>query len=140
MQWSVCNFSSFVFHCRVEDEGKAIITDVIYQSKTSHHDKTTGDKKQYDKLQDEIKELVEKEQLLSFKLDVIEKQKSLLNKFADQICRFSESKVRTNIVTDLINLNPRNWLTPSLPKLQTTHTIYIPVTTQQCYNKPTDTN
>ena len=83
------------FTCRVEGEGKAIITDVIYQSKTSHHDKTTGDKKQYDELQDKIKELVEKERLLSFKLDVIEKQKNLLNKFADQLCKFSNSKVST---------------------------------------------
>ena len=78
---------------RVEGEGRAVITDVVYQSKTSHHDKTTGDKNQHDKLQDEIKELEEKEQLLSFKLDVIKKQKSLLNKFADQICKFSDSKV-----------------------------------------------
>ena len=84
---------TYIFHCRVEGEGKAIITDVIYQSKTSHHDKTTGDKKQYDKLQDEIKELEEKVKLLSLKLDVIVKQKNLLNKFAEQISRFSNSKV-----------------------------------------------
>ena len=82
-----------ILHCRVEGEGKAIITDVIYQSKISQHDKTTGDKKQYDKLQDEIKELVEKVKILSMKVEVIEKQKRLLNKFADQICKFSDSKV-----------------------------------------------
>ena len=86
-----------LFHCRVEGEGKAIITDVIYQSKTSHHDKTTGDKKQYDKLQDEIKELEEKEKHLSFKLSTIEAQKRILNKFAEQICKFSDSKVSLSI-------------------------------------------
>ena len=81
---------------RVEGEGRAIITDVIYQAKTTHRDKTTGDKQQYDKLLDEIKGLEEKEQVLSFKLDVIEKQRRLLNKFADQICKFSDSKVSAN--------------------------------------------
>ena len=81
--------------CRVEGEGKAIITDVIYQSKTSHHDKTTGDKKRFDELQDEIKELEEKVKLLSLKLNVIEKQKGLLNKFAEQICKFSDARVST---------------------------------------------
>jgi len=86
-------FMYYIAYCRVEGEGRAIITDVIYQSKTSHVDKTTGDKKQYDKLQDEIKELVEKEKHLSFKLSVIKKQKTLLNKFAEQICQFSDSKV-----------------------------------------------
>ena len=82
-----------ILHCRVEGEGRAIITDVIYQSKTSQYDKTTGDKKQYDLLQDEIKELREKVKVLSFKMDVIEKQRNLLNKFAEQICKFSNSKV-----------------------------------------------
>ena len=80
-------------HCRVEGEGRAVITDVIYQSKTSHHDKTTGDKNQYDKLQDEIKVLEEKVKLLSLKLDVNEKQKRILNNFAEQICKFSQAKV-----------------------------------------------
>ena len=82
-----------IAYCRVEGEGRAVITDVIYQSKTSHHDKTTGDKNQYDKLQDEIKVLEEKVKLLSLKLDVNEKQKRILNKFAEQICKFSQAKV-----------------------------------------------
>ncbi|XP_065891224.1 protein F37C4.5-like [Dysidea avara] len=76
---------------RVEGEGDAIITDVIYQSKTNYDEKTKGDKKQYDKLQDEIKELVEKEKFLTFKLEVINKQRTILNKFAEQICKFSDS-------------------------------------------------
>ncbi|XP_065890127.1 protein F37C4.5-like [Dysidea avara] len=76
---------------RVEGEGDAIITDVIYQSKTNYDEKTKGDKKQYDKLQDEIKELVEKEKFLTFKLEVITKQRTILNKFAEQICQFSDS-------------------------------------------------
>ena len=92
------------FHYRVEGEGRAVITDVIYQSKTSHHDKTTGDKNQYDKLQDEITELEEKTKLLSLKLDVNEKQKRLLNKFAEQICKFSQAKVSN---TSVINFLPR---------------------------------
>ena len=52
---------------------------------------------QYDKLLDEIKELEEKEQMLSFKLDIIEKQRTLLNKFADQICKFSDTKVSSSL-------------------------------------------
>ena len=92
-------------YCRVEDEGRAVITDVIYQSKTSHHDKTTGDKNQYDKLQDEIKELEEKVKLLSLKLDVNEKQKRILNKFAEQICKFSQAKVSTIRVVNFEGLN-----------------------------------
>ena len=31
--------------------------------------------------------------LLSLKLDVNEKQKRILNKFAEQICKFSQAKV-----------------------------------------------
>ena len=79
------------YYYRVEGEGDAIITDVIYQSKTNYDEKTKGDKKQYDKLQDEIKELVEKEKFLTFKLEVINKQRTILNKFAEQICKFSDS-------------------------------------------------
>ena len=92
-------------HCRVEGEGRAVIIDVIYQSKTNHHDKTTGDKNQYDKLQDEIKELEEKVKLLSLKLDVNEKQKRILNKFAEQICKFSQAKVSTIRVVNFEGLN-----------------------------------
>ena len=33
--------------------------------------------------------------LLSLKLDVNEKQKRILNKFAEQICKFSQAKVST---------------------------------------------
>jgi len=54
-----CNWSS-LFYYRFEGEDNAIIIDIIYQSKTNYDEKTKGDKKQYDKLQDEIKELVEK--------------------------------------------------------------------------------
>ena len=43
------------------------------------------------------KVLEENEQILSFKLDVIEKQRILLNKFADQICKFSDTKVNDSL-------------------------------------------
>jgi len=87
---------------RVEGEGDAIITDVIYQSKTNYDEKTKGDKKQYDKLQDEIKELEKKEKFLTFKLEVINKQRTILNKFAEQICKFSDSSK----VSPVFSLSP----------------------------------
>jgi len=42
-------------------------------------------------LQDEIKELEKKEKFLTFKLEVINKQRTILDKFAEQICKFSDS-------------------------------------------------
>jgi len=42
-------------------------------------------------LQDEIKELEKKEKFFTFKLEVINKQRTILNKFAEQICKFLDS-------------------------------------------------
>ncbi|XP_064396719.1 protein F37C4.5-like isoform X2 [Halichondria panicea] len=72
---------------RVEGQGKAVITDVIYSSKESSNDEltTTGSKEELERIKEEISETVKELRHLQIRREVLNKEKELINKFSKHV-------------------------------------------------------
>ena len=87
---------------RVEGQGAAVITDVIYSSETEPPPEagkgvaSSGSKEEYEGLRAEIQEREGELKRLRFKEEVLERQRTLLRKFADHVSKGQSGKV--NIV------------------------------------------
>ena len=70
------------------------ITDVIYSTTTTSEEKCTGSKEEFEQLKTEIAEKEKEKKLLQLKREVLTKQKELLSKFANHICKVHSVSVR----------------------------------------------
>ena len=86
-------------HNRVEGQGAAVITDVIYSSETEPSAEagkgvaSSGSKEEYEGLQAEIREREGELRRLRFKEEVLGQQRTLLRKFADHVSKGQSGKV-----------------------------------------------
>ena len=81
---------------RVEGEGNAVITDVIYSSRTSEDQATAtsgGSKEDYERLKEEVREEDRALRQLQFREEVLKKEKELLSQFANHVAKAHSVKV-----------------------------------------------
>ena len=114
--------------CRVEGKGSAVITDVIYSSKTTTDDKvqtTAGSKEEYEAvkvsmycfpcsqqssigvslvMQEELKQCREELKHLEFREQVLNKEKDLLAQFANHVSTIHSMKV-IDVCLDVIMIS-----------------------------------
>ena len=78
---------------RVEGEGNAIITDVIYSSQTTESVSEGDSKEEHKRLVAEMKEEGKALRQLQFREEVLRKEKELLSQFANHVTRVHSVKV-----------------------------------------------
>ena len=72
---------------------QVIITDVIYSSSTTQEERLSGSKEEHQQLLAEIAEKEAEQKRLVLKREVLSKEKELLSKFANHICKVHSLEV-----------------------------------------------